>query len=493
MWKRPFFLRVTGPAVVVSLVLFASCAAAAFYLYLQQASTAQTLSEDVESRRIAFEIETTLKNLAALVRDGSDQVGTLHERLLHLLAEAHDYADKEKETELLAKLGAALDRYHVQFESRLTAPDSERPAAIKAAVATLEKDAIPTVARLRNFNAAQIERSEQTFRQTFRRTAWGLLAVGTVGALSGIFLGYGMARALRRSMYRLSVRIRDAAGKLRQELPAVIVARGDDMEQLHEQMKGLVRQIEEVVERLQQREREVLRAEQLAAVGQLAAGVAHELRNPLTAVKMLVQASREDLQARGLPAEDLEVIEQEIRRLERSLQTFLDFARPPRTERRSVNLGSVVAEALALVGGRAKKQKVAAAFVPPEPPVWLDADAAQLRQLFVNLMMNSLDAMPQGGRLEAMLAVSGSRGAAGGGEVEVCILDTGTGIAQDLLPRLFQPFVSSKETGLGLGLVVSRRIAEAHGGTLDAARRAGGGACLTLRLPLPERLASGAA
>src|SRR5262249_23264868 len=155
-------------------------------------------------------------------------------------------------------------------------------------------------------------------------------------------------------------------------------------------MKFLVREIDQVVAQLHQRERELLRAEQMAAVGQLAAGVAHELRNPLTAVKMLVQTSREDMEARGLPADDLQIIEQEIRRLERTLQTFFDFARPPKMERQSVEICAIIQEAFALISGRAKKQKVDLLFTPPEPPVQLEADPEQLRQLLVNLLINGL-------------------------------------------------------------------------------------------------------
>jgi two-component system, NtrC family, sensor histidine kinase HydH len=274
------------------------------------------------------------------------------------------------------------------------------------------------------------------------------------------------------------VRIQDAAGKLRQPLPTVILTSDGDLHQVNEQMQGMVREIELVIAQLQQREREVLRADQLVAVGQMAAGVAHELRNPLTSIKMLVQANREESEARGLPAEDLQIIEQEIRRMERCLQTFLDFARPPQPERRPVSLATLVDRMFTLVEGRARKQHVMLHFTPPTTPVIVEADADQMQQLLVNLALNALDAMPQGGSLDVSL------GAPVHGQVELRVRDTGPGIAPALLPRLFEPFVSSKETGLGLGLVVSRRIAESHGGNLWVTNPPHGGACFVLCLPV---------
>jgi two-component system sensor histidine kinase HydH len=209
----------------------------------------------------------------------------------------------------------------------------------------------------------------------------------------------------------------------------------------------------------------------------VAAGVAHELRNPLTSIKGLVQVNLREADARGLPAEDLRVIEHEVRRMERTLQTFLDFARPPRPDRRRLDLTDVVDRVIALVGGRAKKQGVALRFLRSDEPAWADGDQDQLQQLVLNLVLNALDAMPNGGAVEIDLRPPRD------GHVELLVRDTGPGIAPHILPKVFETFVSSKETGLGLGLPVSRRIAEDHSGSLTAYNLPAGGACFALRLP----------
>jgi two-component system sensor histidine kinase HydH len=175
-------------------------------------------------------------------------------------------------------------------------------------------------------------------------------------------------------------------------------------------------------------------------------------------------------------------MEEEIGLMERCLQTFLDFARPPRPERRPLELGAVVERVLTLVEGRGRTQRVRLDFARPPLPVIALADGAQLQQLLVNLALNALDAMPQGGRLGFDLAAPVR------GQVELRVQDTGPGVAPEILPRLFEPFVSGKETGLGLGLAVSRRIAEGHGGSLWVTNPPQGGACFVLRLPVSPRM-----
>jgi two-component system sensor histidine kinase HydH len=285
----------------------------------------------------------------------------------------------------------------------------------------LAAEVVPSCRELDRFNAGEIKRSEAILHRTVSWMAWGLAGVGVVGSLAGLLMGHGVARGLERT---------------------------------------------------------VLRAEELAEVGQLAAGMAHELRNPLTAIKMLVQTNREEAEARGLPAEDLNVIEQEILRMEGRLNVFIDFARPPKPERRRIDLASVAAETLALVGGRARKQRVKLVFDPPETPVVVEADGEQVRQLLVNLALNALDVMPRGGILEIELRMPSESHA------ELTVLDTGPGIEPRHLTRLFEPFFTSKETGLGLGLAVSQRIARDHGGTLRAINRPQEGAGFVLRLPV---------
>lgn len=230
-------------------------------------------------------------------------------------------------------------------------------------------------------------------------------------------------------------------------------------------------------EESEQRQKHLMRAEQMVALGQVAAGVAHELRNPLTAIKGLIQVNRKELEERSLPAEDLRVIEHEIRRMERSLQNFLDFARPPAPKRRRLSLAPIIERVISLVQGRARKQHVS--FEAPQlaGPLWVNADEDLIQQLLLNLVLNALDAMPQGG----VIHIEVLRGA--DDQVAVRVRDTGPGIAPHILPVIFERFVSSKETGVGLGLPVSRRIAEEHGGNLTAENLPHGGASFTFQLP----------
>lgn len=478
MLRRTLLVRIAGPTVLVSFLLLGLTIAAAIYLYNEQAVSGDVLGENVSSVQVAHALLNSLRTQLELT-DPNPAVNT---QVKANLKRAEELADKAEEQQLVGRLKISLGHYWASIENAHQLPEDARASGLEQAKKILQDEAIPVCRQLVDFNLPASAQAAEAHRQKVHWLIGGLVVVGTMGAIAGLFLGYSTARGLKQSIYHLSVRVQDAANKLGQDLPPVSVTEEGDLTHLHEQMRGVVHEIEQVVKDLQEREHEVLRAEQLAAVGQLAAGLAHEMRNPLTSIKLLIQTNREEANLGGTPAEDLAVIEREIRRMERSLQNFLDFARPPKPDRKRMNLIEAIERTLALVGGRARKQHVEIRFHPNEASIPVEADPDLLQQVLVNLALNALDVMPGGGVLE--VGTECPRRANGVAEVEVQVLDTGPGIDPEMESKLFQPFVSNKETGLGLGLVISRRIAEGHGGSLVGMNRPGGGACFCLRLPL---------
>src|SRR5260370_23043575 len=246
-----------------------------------------------------------------------------------------------------------------------------------------------------------------------------LVLLGVAGPVGGLVMGYGVARGLQQSIYRLSVRVQDMAHHLDRDVGSVNVVAGGDVQDVALQMRHIVQRVEEVAERLQQHQRDMMRAEQLAAVGQLAAGVAHEVRNPLTGIKMLVESALQSGNKKPLNLEDLQVIHREVARLEKTVQGFLSFARLPTPQCSTCDLRAVVREATELVGGRARQQGVTLAVRTPGDPVDAFIDRGQLDTVLVNLFINALDAMPHGGQLEVEVEHTAGAGA------RVVVADTG--------------------------------------------------------------------
>jgi signal transduction histidine kinase len=244
-----------------------------------------------------------------------------------------------------------------------------------------------------------------------------------------------------------------------------------------------------VVEQLHARHREVMHADQLAAVGQLAAGLAHELRNPLMCMKTLVQSAKRHGDVAHFDSRDLTVLDEEISRLENLLQAFLDFARPAKTETREVDIARIVRQTASFLSRRAEGRNVTIECRLPERPLVVQVDEAQLRQVLFNLLLNALDAVQNGGVIsvdarhddDGLANVKSNDGSQPYTRLRVA--DNGRGLPAHDRDRIYEPFFSTKDTGLGLGLAISQRIIDAHGGELIALDREGGGAIFEIRLP----------
>ena len=171
-------------------------------------------------------------------------------------------------------------------------------------------------------------------------------------------------------------------------------------------------------------------------------------------------------------------------------QDFLDFARPPKLEKRPLDVRLVVEQTVELISSRADRQRVQILDDFPNRPVMVEADAGQLRQVMLNLLLNALDALPEGGQIHITIASTSSPHAHDDPQGHrdkpwtlVSIHDSGEGFATEILDRLFEPFSSTKETGTGLGMSICRRIVEAHGGVVTASNNPLGGAVISVSLP----------
>ena len=261
-----------------------------------------------------------------------------------------------------------------------------------------------------------------------------------VGPLTGLLLGIWIARRLHFYVSRISVNLQDAAGTLNEEIGRVEVAPSADLPGLEEQVQAVAAQIRKVLDELHRARREAMLAERLAAVGELAAGVAHELRNPLTSVKLLIQTAAQRSPGRALGERPLQIVQHEIERMERTIQGLLDFARPPQLHRLRHDIRETLQRAMNLVVGRAEQQSVTIQMDLPRTPVEIEADPEQLHQVFVNLLLNGMDSMENGGLLRIVLEVHAN----GNGTCRIVFSDSGSGIPDAVLERLFEPFVTTQ-------------------------------------------------
>jgi two-component system sensor histidine kinase AtoS len=236
-----------------------------------------------------------------------------------------------------------------------------------------------------------------------------------------------------------------------------------------------------------QREKEKMemqRANQMALVGEMAAGLAHEIKNPLAGIKVSLEVLADELE---LNEEDQDLfgrVINETNRVEKLLKGLLNYARPPQLHYESFDLNKLLVysiQTLAVTATTSSRQGVEFISHLSADLPQLEADSAQLQQVILNIFLNAIEAMPEGG----IIAVS--TGCPGEGKVKINIQDSGKGIPKEVLAGIFQPFVTTKSKGTGLGLAICKRIIEEHGGTIDAANNTAGGTTFMIVLPLKQK------
>ncbi len=289
----------------------------------------------------------------------------------------------------------------------------------------------------------------------------------------------------------IPVRRPDEIGHLADSFNRMTLALKNSERDLAEWAHTLEQKVAEKTAELRVAEGKTVQAEKLSSVGLLAAGIAHEINNPLTGVLTFAHLVRVKLPEGSAEAEDMDIIIRETKRCAAIIRRLLDFAREKKPEIVSGDLNAVVRETVQFVEHQAGFQNVAfAAELDPElPPIFMDPN--QLKQVIMNLLVNARDAMNGRGRLAVRSRRSPSLVSPGAGRravpaVELTFTDTGCGIPAEDLPKIFDPFFTSKEPGkgVGLGLSVGYSIVNAHGGTIDVESEFGRGTTFRIVLPV---------
>ncbi len=245
--------------------------------------------------------------------------------------------------------------------------------------------------------------------------------------------------------------------------------------------RALAETLAETNRRLASAEAEARRSERLAALGQLSAGLAHEIRNPLGVIKGSAEMLTRKLDdAAPLPRELAGNISSEVNRLSALVARFLDFARPSRLELHPQEITALVDRALKAVRDQHPEAKVFVEreYAPNLPTIMLDEGLCE--QVFINLALNAFEAMPQGGTLRVTIAPAALDGRKG---IEINLKDSGPGVPTELHEHIFNPFVTTKRTGAGLGLSIVSKIVDDHRGTIRLTSAPGEGANFRVFLP----------
>lgn len=232
------------------------------------------------------------------------------------------------------------------------------------------------------------------------------------------------------------------------------------------------------------------RHEKLASLGTLAAGVAHEIRNPLTAINVRLHSLKKNLAADSSEHEDAQVIAHEIERLERIVQEFLQFARPTEPRLVTVSTDNLLTRMQALFGPQLEKTSIRL-NLESVPDIWVRVDPHQMEQVLINLIQNAVESMAGEGTI-TLRARSGRERLAGRARPVVIleVSDTGKGIPPEVQKRMFDPFFTTKEEGTGLGLAIASRIVEKHGGALECRSAVNRGTTFAILLPQTKSDAS---
>jgi signal transduction histidine kinase len=499
-------------AFSIMIVPLAIIGAQAFWNLRAETSALRTLEVSLSRARIFADVETGIYRKLRKVRDylsGQDreareEFGRL-DRLFHAKLDEWTKATADPEDRRLAAELERLDGEIGRLASR--AFDLYESGQQEQAFQLIQQEvnghwlpaldatikAIYGGARTRN-----IQRAFKEVEATQRSTTMVLILIVLSSAMLGVLFSVLIARNLATPIERLKmmmdrvgegdfaharefeIRSRDEIGSL----AGTFVRMAERLQRAQDAMAHLNADLQHKIETLKETQAQLIQSEKLASIGKMSAAVAHGLRNPLASVRAATQLSLHLLPRASPVREHLTAVIAEVDRLDERIDHLLDFTKPAPWDPVAQNVGELLERVLSVFRDQLARQDIRLDLDVKDglPEAWVDP--SQVEQALLEVIANAVEAMPTGGSLAVAARID--REVAGGAAVVLSVEDTGEGIQADALPRLGEPFFTTKADGTGLGLAIAKRFVEQNKGRLVVERRDPRGTTVTVALPARE-------
>ena len=495
--RRPRMrFHISYQLIVWALVTIAITLAGGFliisYIYRIQDETYLLMEQNVQSAKMAKELNLSLFEIRAasltyLFDRSSERIAALQEKqneFIVLLEKAKASANNEEEDNLLQQIAALFSNYQQTLTNALELHRKGYISQPNALIVHASQDLINTIEEKTNGFISSKESAQAAYGESIKRNddiiRTAMYALGCGGIILGLVLGWLIARIILNPIYKLVLKVRDAAGS--EMVEHIKMSPGKELEELDLHINRLIGRINQAHEDLQKNRELLERSSKLAAIGKIAPALAHEIRNPLTAIKMLIYAMMQEPDVNEDKRHDLEIITHEINRVEGFLQNFLKYARPAKPQMRMVSIIPEIKETLQLMQPRLRQSNITLVENHQHENLRIKADPDMIKQIVMNLVLNAVESMGQDGELKLTTLVNADD--AENQLFQISVSDTGPGIPDEIKDSLFDPFVKGKDQGVGLGLSISQRIAELHRGWISAVNNSGKGATFTIHLPM---------
>jgi len=331
------------------------------------------------------------------------------------------------------------------------------------------------------WGSIKIGHSLEDMGREVRRTRRVLILIGLAGFLVGLLASTLLARRVTRPLKKLvagTVQISKGDFSHRIDL-----ASRDELGELARSFNEMTAQLMQTRERMEAANRRLVQAEKLASIGRLAATIAHEIRNPLTSVKLNIQKVQESERLDPVEKEHIALSREGIGQIEKFIKELLSFTRASELMRDLFSLETILDEALKLLREPFQEKRIVLQKTVAKNLPAVSVDGDKMRQVFLNVLRNAFESVEEGGEIRIVLSRGREEGRP---RVQARIGDDGCGIPDREWENIFEPFFTTKAAGFGLGLANARKIVEQHGGVIKVVKKRGRGSCFLISLPGEE-------